>query len=455
MRPDVLIERLANHEKLRSLLDEMPAGVATELVESLWREFDSIIDRYSLLTVYAGALRKPSKKRAPAPITANTPADNRGNAPLSTKPIKIQLPLIDVHETERRVLAKQAEEARERRLRHELEQAEQLIRTEIERDWEGKAAGLSTHTEHVKTSQQLLRQDVPVPDGPEEEVEGPLPPPSPQFDFTEDDLLYLHGAGLADAAAQDTQPVDSVRGIDDTGPVYMLHHDAVKLFVSKIQREELNVTRSGMLLLNKEDSLRYREVHESILNELRCEESLVPFEFGTIVRGKVRLEGVAGSLAADLPEVCETEAAAGIWTVKMLALDARVGASIAGTSPAARMQERGRDTKRPAKRSDVKTLEKILQQERLIAESVHAVLATVSTSTELASLIGVGSGTSEDWKLILEATYAVPIINRSKFFVTLIELQQEYRGKGMMLEVHGAAGRLNITDPQTRHAASA
>ncbi|MDL1892963.1 hypothetical protein FBQ87_08740 [Sphingobacteriales bacterium CHB3] len=452
MRLEQLIDRLAKHKRLQALLADASHLPVDNLVDTLVREFEYVIDRYSSWSEFAGQVRRIESEKVKAPSLPNSEAE-QSNAPtisagdgqsLHIKPIKIEVSSIDLHEAEKKLAAKREDETRKMRLRKQLDDAEHLIHSEIEKEWEAKSGDVRTRADEFKTVQQVLRKPI-VFHPPLEERPEVVMPPTP--DFSNEDLLYIHGAAPVEESSNEPRilPVDQLRGIDATGQMFSFDLWGLRLYVSKVQKEELSVTRSGMLLLNKEDSLHYREEHEVIVNVLRNEEMILPFEFGTIVRGKEELIRKATVLAPALQRGLASECRSATWLVRLRAYDARVTKVISGLAPATMIQERGRDEKRPSKRSDVKTLEKLLQHERTVAETIHALLTGVSLSSEVSLLVNIGNGTSEDWKTILEASYEIPIINRSKFFSVLVELQNEYRKAGMMFEVHGPSGRFSLT----------
>ncbi|MBX2992184.1 MAG: GvpL/GvpF family gas vesicle protein [Bacteroidetes bacterium] len=455
MRLEQLIDRLAKHKRLQALLADTSHLPVDNLVDTLVREFEYVIDRYSSWSEFAGQVRRIESEKVKTPSLSysvaergSTPATSTGDPQLlHIKPIKIEVPSIDVHEAARKLVAKREDETRKKHLRKQLDEAEHLIQSEIEKEWEAKSGDVQTRAEEFKTVQKVLRKPVvfrpPAEAKPQQpEVVMPSPP-----DFSDEDLLYLHGAALAEETTDTARivPIDAIQGIDASGPMFSFDVHGLRLYVSKLQKEELSVTRSGMLLLNKEGSLHYREEHEVIINRLRNEEMIVPFEFGTVVRGKEDLQRKAASLASALRPGISSEGKSSTWLVRLRAHDARVTKVISGVAPATKVQERGREEKRPSKRSDVKTLEKLLQHERTVAESIHALLTGVSLSSEVSLLVNIGNGTSEDWKTILEASYEIPIINRSKFFSDIVELQNEYRKAGLMFEVHGPSGRFSMS----------
>lgn len=455
MRLEQLIDRLAKHKRLQALLADASHLPVDNLVDTLVREFEYVIDRYSSWSEFAGQVRRIESEKVKTPSLphgeaeqSNAPAVSAGDVQsLHIKPIKIEVPSIDLHEAEKKLAAKREDETRKKRLRKQLDDAEHLIHSEIEKEWEAKSGEVQTRADEFKTVQKVLRKPIvfhpPIEEKPEQpEVVVPPPP-----DFSNEDLLYIHGAALVEESFSGPRilPVDKIRGIDATGQMFSFDIHGLRLYVSRVQKEELSVTRSGMLLLNKEDALRYREEHEVIVNVLRNEELILPFEFGTIVRGKEELIRKATLLAPALQRGIASEGKSATWLVRLRAYDTRVAKVISGLAPATKIQERGRDEKRLSKRSDVKTLEKLLQHERSVAETIHALLTGVSLSSEVSLLVNIGNGTSEDWKAILEASYEIPIINRSKFFSVVVELQNEYRKTGFMFEVHGPSGRFSVT----------
>ncbi len=272
-------------------------------------------------------------------------------------------------------------------------------------------------------------------------------------DFTDDDVVYLHGVAMIPEREQPSERPFMLeeKGIDGRSFAFAFDYEGMRLYLSKILTTIMNVSKTGVLLLGKQESLQARGVHESVLNELRLHGILLPFEFGTIARGRDALMSRVDAVRDRLIEAVETMQATRWWVVRLSVLDARIG-QIVGKDEApqrrGRTVERASYTKLPAqKKFDIKVLERILAREKRIAESVHEELKNVAERSDIDMIVGLGSGSSEDWKLILEASYEVKESNRTRFFQTLTDLQYRHLVIDLMLSVTGDAEPFSFTAP--------
>jgi len=196
-----------------------------------------------------------------------------------------------------------------------------------------------------------------------------------------------------------------------------------------------------VLLLHKNESLQLQGVHQSILNELRGHGTLLPFEFGTVTRGKDSFQGLIDKNLDELEDALDEMDQTTWWTVTANVLDSLI-AQIVGTD----VQSFGRDRSRErasytssatGKKFDIKVLERILQREKKLAESIHEELSAVADRADVDSMVGLGSGSSEDWKSILKASYEVPRESIGKFNRTITDLQYHHLQYDLMLVLSG------------------
>lgn len=471
MRFDILLERLSKHHRLKSMVEGTSNLPADELIETLLNEFEQIVERYRSLSNFAGLARQltngslhsasPISLGQQAPFDSSSkkasraskkrPEDSGGGPSLQAEPIKIELPTIDLKRAERTVVAKRVDELRKQHLRKELETVERTIHAEIQEDWDNKAEEIRERIVQLKSSQQLLRNQLERIDSESEEqedLETPevLPPHNMWTTITNDDVLYLHAAAFSQAieGGVESHCVADMMGIDGRNPVFTVDLGGLSFFVSKIQGDNLTVTKSGLLLLNNHESLKLRCAHEEIVNTLRLQHMLLSFEFGSIIRGKEEFELKANDAIRRFRSALNTEEQTRVWTVKLFALDIRVGEIVSREMPVTSVQERGRESKKPSKRFNIKLLERMLQHERNVAEAVHDALASHAVSHDILSIVNIGNGRSEDWKLILHSSYEIVVGNRSEFFSAVLERQEQYGKMGMMVEVYGTSGRFSF-----------
>lgn len=262
--------------------------------------------------------------------------------------------------------------------------------------------------------------------------------------FTDEDIVYVHA--VAAIGPDETPAVEPYmleeKGIDSRGFAFAFDYEGMRFYLSKILPAVMSISKTGVLLLGKQESLQARGTHESILNDLRMHGTLLPFEFGTIARGKDDLQGKVDAHLEDLQTALSATAETKWWTVSLNVLDAKIAQLVASDEPAtarrSRTVERASYTKMPStKKFDIKLLERILNKEKRIAESVHDELKAVSHRADIDMIVGLGSGSSEDWKTILKASYEVKPEGMKKFYRAVTDLQYRHMMFDLMLSVSG------------------
>ncbi len=236
------------------------------------------------------------------------------------------------------------------------------------------------------------------------------------FRVDDQEYMYIHGAMIippGDIPCEHPFMLEE-KGIDGKEFAFAIDSNNLRFFLSRINQKEMNVSRKGVLLLGKTESIQLRGLHESILNELRAHGIVLPLEFGSVARGKSDLQGLSDKFHEDIRDSLARLAKTSWWTLNLSVLDGRIGHLFAEES-GPKSERDGRQRERTSysaasmqtKKFDVKVLEKILQKEKKLAESVHEELGFLAERSEVQSIVGLGSGSSDDWKLILQATYLV------------------------------------------------
>jgi hypothetical protein len=264
-----------------------------------------------------------------------------------------------------------------------------------------------------------------------------------RHDFADDEYVYVHAVSRipADEAPMPEPFMLEEKGIDGHEFAFALDYSGMRFYLSRINPNELNVSKAMVLLLNKQESIQLQGIHESTLNDLRGHGILLPLEFGTVARGKDSLLGIIDKNLDDLEEALDDVEKTTWWTVTASVLDATIG-QLVGTDVHAVGRDRSRNrasyTSSPqGKKFDIKVLERILQREKKLAESVHAELSTVAGRSDVETMVGLGSGSSEDWKAILRASYDVPRRDIEKFNRTVTDLQYHHLQYDLMLALTG------------------
>ena len=264
-----------------------------------------------------------------------------------------------------------------------------------------------------------------------------------KYAFTDDDFVYVHAvARIPDGETAAPEPfMLEEKGIDGHEFAFAFDYGGVRFYLSKINPNEMSVSKAMVLLLNKQESLQLQGVHESILNDLRGHGVLLPFEFGTVARGKDYFSGLLDKNLEDLLEALDDMEQTTWWSVTASVLDSTI-ARIVGTDVQSIGRERTRDrasyiSSPQGKKFDVKVLERILQREKKLAESIHEGLSGVARRSDVDTMVGLGSGSSEDWKVILKGSYDVPKHDMSKFARVVTDLQYHHLQYDLMLSLTG------------------
>ena len=273
-----------------------------------------------------------------------------------------------------------------------------------------------------------------------------------RVDLSNDDNLYLHGFS---EIPQDQEPASSPfmleeKGIEEKDFACAVDIGEVRVYLTRLQAVSTNVSKNGVLLLNKQDSMRWRGVHESILNDLRVHGTLVPFEFGTVALGLDDLRTKVQVHHHELVDAHETMQATTWWNLSVLALDSRMAQLVASEgAPAGRRQEMARPSyaqQTQGVKFDIKTLERILSKQKKIAETIHEELNLIADRSDIDQMIGLGSGTTDDWKTILKASYEVPPSRLQRFHSAVSESQYRHMLFEIMLSMAGNVESFTFRD---------
>ena len=262
-------------------------------------------------------------------------------------------------------------------------------------------------------------------------------------DLGAEDYVYLHGVSRI-------EPDDSPsafpflleeKGIDNRNFAFALDFRGLRFYGSVFNRESINLTKNGVLLLNKQEKIRMRGAHESILNELRLHRIMLPFEFGTVFNGPAEFRGKIEERFKEILDSLNDLLATRWWNVTVYALDSRT-AEIVGpsTQETRRQNDRGRvpfTSPAQQKRIDVKTLERILNKQKKAAESIHEALQPYAERSDVDQMVTLQSGSSDDWKVILKASYELGPSMLNQFVRKVTDLQYQHFLMELMISLAG------------------
>ena len=473
-----LLVQLAQRENIKKMLSDMDEFAADDLIRELLDEFERIIDRRHLQTLMYGketTINNSTLKPVPPPIALNLdqPPPTSSGLQVGSMPVKepsiSRLPLIS-----RDVKGKGAEDARPEKwpgamtgtgtgekpppasefLAHAARIKKRISEIEETSSRQKRKSGVDAKADlhpddDIAPGGMRERTDLESAGEQEDEQEEYALPiqkqhlPRIPYTFEDEDHVYLHGftkIPAEDQAAPHPFMLEE-KGIEGRDFAFGLDYHGLRFYLSKIHGSLRNVSKTGMLLLNKQESIRMRGTHEGILNDLRAHGVLLPFEFGTVARGKDELLAKIDKNIDELKDALGDLLATTWWNLSVYALDSRM-AQLVGEEGLARKSEHERDRHSfsatiQTRKHDIKLLDKILGKQTKIAESVHEDLKAVAERCDIDMIVSLGSGSSEDWKLILKASYEVPPANVSKFNRAVTDLQYRHFLFEIMLSLAG------------------
>lgn len=380
-----LLVALAQHEKIKKMFGEMDAWAADELIRQLLDEFEKTVQRRhdQILSEQAGSLAEqtpvaPQPGAAPPDVPAE--GENKGDSAMS-------LPFSQlfnrgegtVPDAASFGLAGELAESARQILGHSFPGAPGPPAAPSTQEPEGTRGAFPSAKEDVHEDKGLPAgaENTPPADKPESAsdvmFESPLPAPKPEhpktpYEFGEDDIVYVHAVAVVPEGEASSSKAFMLeeKGIEDKDFAFALDHRGLRFYLSKIHTRSSTISKTGTLLLNKRESIMMRGRHENILNELRAHGVLLPFEFGTVARGKDELLEKIDSHLNDLLLAVEDISKTTWWEVSVYALDARIATSVAAETASRSQRERSRPSfsAAAASRVDVKTLDRILESRR-------------------------------------------------------------------------------------------
>lgn len=274
-----------------------------------------------------------------------------------------------------------------------------------------------------------------------------LPRPSPTrkpYPLDEQDIIYFHGVAqipVDEKPAADPFFMDE-RGIESKESVFAMDRGGLRFYLSRFSGRSMNVSKNGVLLLNKQESIHLRGTHFAILNHLRAYGVLLPFEFGLVAQGVEDLHGKIDEYMYEIRDALEELLATKWWEVTVNAYDAKMAPMVAPepSQPVRRERDRRGDIERgvgSSSRIDIKTLERVLNKQKAIAEEIHRKLEGIAVRADVDMMVSLNSGSSEDWKPILRASYELSFPEIYRFSNALTDLQIHHLKYQLMFVLKG------------------
>jgi hypothetical protein len=271
-------------------------------------------------------------------------------------------------------------------------------------------------------------------------------------EFADDDAVYMYAvATVRPGETEEPTPfLLEEKGIGGKEFAFALDHGGLRFYLSKVNMSEVSLSRGGLLLHGKQESLQMQGAHENIVNELRAHGRLLPFIPGTVARTKdeffSRIDDHLDALKSALLELSVTK----WWALTLSVLDFRMAQLVGTGKPIAERdlgaRRRSSASIPPARTYDIKLLEKMLQKEKKIAEAVHEHLEAIAERVDVDYMIGIGGGSSEDWKPILKASYEVNHGQLPAFYRKVTDQQYQYMLFDLMFSLQGNRGAYSFAE---------
>ena len=266
----------------------------------------------------------------------------------------------------------------------------------------------------------------------------------------EDERAFVLAAALI--PLQDTPSKDPFKiggeGLEPGSEIFAIDHAGIRFFLSTLKKPEAGVSKAGMLLLGKQESIKHRGVHERLVNVLRLQSLILPAEAGTVVLGRQDLMRRVDFRLSALFEVLLGLSTLSAWRVHAYVLDAQVQKTLpAEVSPARSSRHDAERARVPSssKKTDIKTLDRLLTREKKLAETILQKLAAAADHHSVESMVSIGSGSSEDWKPILKASFDVSTARFGQFARAVVECQDANAMFDPMLTVAGGPGSFSLS----------
>jgi len=499
---DELLSQLSERGNIRKLLGEMTGLPIGPLVEDLIREFEQVVEEYhgrslsatvpvekKVQVVEAERYTPTELPSTPLPVQPSPPEETPSKpildlqvpeifateppAPVQDPPVQEEkAPIVEVSQNGHDELKEepQLQEVIAPPPDVAVKLDEKEPGTDVT-DFRSRLEELARRVENEyleKLEKKPAKKKVPAQPPPEAE-DMPAPPPERSrkketievgfgeggrpsripFRIDDQEYMYVHGVMAVPPTERPCEHPFMLeeKGIDGKEFAFAVDVEDLRFFLSKVNQKDMNVSRKGVLLLGKSESIQLNGLHESILNELRAHGIVLPMEFGTVARGKADFLALATQIHANIRDDIARLTKTSWWTLNMSVLDGRI-AQLFADELGGKPERDGRQRERvsysagslQAKKFDVKLLEKILQKEKRLAESVHQELGSLAERSEIQSMVGLGSGSSDDWKQILRASYLVTgNIGYQRFTRAVTDLQYRHILFEPMLSITGDA----------------
>ncbi len=95
----------------------------------------------------------------------------------------------------------------------------------------------------------------------------------------------------------------------------------------------------------------------------------------------------------------------------------------------------------------MKTLERILNKQKRAAESIHEALQPYAERSDIDMMVSLQSGSSDDWKIILKASYELGTSMLNQFVRTVTDLQYQHFLMELMLSLTGNVESFSFAKP--------
>lgn len=259
------------------------------------------------------------------------------------------------------------------------------------------------------------------------------------------DWFYIYGFSYAPISTGKGVPTKKLKlkGADGLNTIFLVDSGDIRLYLSKLSKEDYSLDRSGKPTLTTQKATGVRYQHERILNTLRTEEVIVSVPCWTLMLGLAGITALIEDRYVELLRALIDVHDAVDWDVEVFALDEHI-VSLPEIADAGKSSKQ-RETKHASgKTRDIKVMEKLIFKEKSLAQEVHSSLLLLATKAKVDYMIRLDNALMEDWKSILLARYIVPKDKRKAFCLSISDLQEEYKVYQLMIRLTSPATRFTL-----------
>lgn len=249
-----------------------------------------------------------------------------------------------------------------------------------------------------------------------------------EIELKPNDWLYMYGMSYAPNSKGRGYPSKRLTliGIENYDTIFLLDYGDLRLYLSRLSINNYTIDKHGRPIPYPQQKKLIDLEHEKVLNLIRSEDLLVSVPSWTIIQGRDNLISKVEDHYVKLLRVLIEMQDAIDWDVEVFAFD-ELFVKIAAVDANKYKRTMERETRHPAlKKKNQKEIEKVLFQEKQIAQEIHSQLLTLASRAKIFHMIRLDNAFQDDWKPILHTRYVIGKAQRKSFCQEVTRLQKLY-----------------------------